>query len=139
MELMPVTPETISFIKKWSPKGVCEVGAGNGLWLEHLRKAGIKAIGYDTCPKGQSVLYGDHVEAAKKYKEMSLLIIWPPDGSAIQEWIRVWQGSTIILGIKEYRVVLGDCLSDFKIEEEIVVPGGKKGGTQLSANIRNGN
>lgn len=128
--LMPITPAAIDLIKRRSPKGVCEVGAGEGLWVGALREEGVKAIGYDVSPRGASVLLGDHV-AASAHADMSLLIVWPPDGCAVQDWISAWRGETIILCANRYRVSLGDCLSQYLIEEAATAVG-RKGPTSLT-------
>lgn len=131
MELLPITSEGIAFIQKWSPNGVCEIGARDGAWVEALNKAGVEAIGYDTLPGSQSVRLGDHINASV-HNDKTLLIIWPPDGAVVQEWITSWRGDTIIIGINKARVELGDSLSEYDHKESIRVFGGRKGCTTLS-------
>ena len=129
--LMPATRCAISLIKRWSPNGVCEIGAGDGFWLTALRHADVKSVGYDIFPRSAHVMLGDH-GVASEHKEMSLLIIWPPDGSLVRNWIKSWRGDTIILGMKTLRVSLGDCLDNFSVKDSITICGGRKGPTTLS-------
>lgn len=140
MELMPVTSEALNLIKNWSPNGVCEIGAMKGVWVDALRQNGVETIGYDVSPnKGDNVVLGDHsLAAAFSHSKMTLLVIWPPDGPAVQEWISAWRGDVVILGIKQSRVELGTCLDGFSVAEQITVPGGRKGVTNLSVNVRTG-
>ena len=70
---------------------VVECGAGSGLWLYIMREFGIDAIGFDPKPCGPLVKKGSHLNLGA-YSDRLLLIVWPPDGTDIQEWINIHGG-----------------------------------------------
>lgn len=135
LRLTPITSDGVNLIKRWSSNGVCEIGAGDGGFLRALKQVGVGVIGYDIAFKSELVICGDHLDAAK-HSDMSLLIIWPPDGDIVQDWIRAWRGNTIILGTHRSRILFGTCLDHFQTQEAMIIPGGRKGPTRLSVNIR---
>lgn len=137
-ELAPITDEVIAIIKKWAPpSGVCELGAGAGLWLEALRAHGIPAIGYDTAPRHPNVIRGDHIAAAQ-HSDMALLVVWPPDGHVIQEWISAWRGSTMMLCYNTSRVRFGEQLIAWELKEQLTGLRGRKSGSFFQVWLRKG-
>lgn len=86
--------EAIDAIKNASPNGVCEVGAGLGLWASLLRDESVKVWAYDIDAENGWVAGGYNqeksppipfdfvdrgdVDVAKEHSEQSLFLCWPP-------------------------------------------------------------
>ena len=135
-ELAPITPEVIEIIKKWVPPGgVCEIGAGSGKWIDALQSNGIPAIGYDTAPGGPNVKYGNHNLAAA-HGDKALLVVWPPDGHIIQEWISAWRGNIMFLCYNTSRVRFDECLKSWSLKEQLVGLRGRKSGSFFQVWLR---
>lgn len=128
-----ISKEIIEFIRPWAISGICEVGAGDGVWVIALRAAGIPTVGYDKNLTNDVVLLGDHVTASENHSN-TLLIVWPPDGMEMQNWIKAWRGSTVILCADESRIHIGNSLDDF-VKEKIFqgAIAGRKGNSTLVA------
>lgn len=77
--------------RKW-----VECGAGTGLWLRIMTDDGIDIIGYDLYPRGPNVMQGDHRDLAK-HGDRALLIVWPPNNNAAQEWADIYPGDTMAI------------------------------------------
>ena len=74
----------LAAVARWSPGGVVELGAGEGLWAWLLRRRGVAVHAYDAvtrCPYdgswGSTVMTGGPMEAAC-HPGCSLLLCWPP-------------------------------------------------------------
>jgi hypothetical protein len=115
----------VSFLQEWTPCGVCEIGAGDGTWLAAFNQGGIDAIGYDIEPRGGDVRKGDH-SSISVHNEMAMLVVWPPDGFAIQQWIRAYRGDTVIICGDFRRFYVGVSLSDFAEQASTQIKGGRK-------------
>ena len=69
----------LAAVARWSPGGVVELGAGEGLWAWLLRRRGVAVHAYDAvtrCPY-DVVMTGGPMEAAC-HPGCSLLLCWPP-------------------------------------------------------------
>lgn len=99
---------------------VIECGAGSGLWLSILRAQEIDAIGIDPKP-GPGVLRGDHRDLAQ-YRDRLLLIVWPPDGTDLNEWVDVWGGTHLAVCGQPGRFIV----PEMQVETRIVIDGGAK-------------
>lgn len=98
----------LDMIRRYSPNGVVEVGAGGGYWAMLLRERGVDVVAYDPDPAGtdedpwhdgrawSEVLPGDHAAAAD-HPERTLFLCWP---SYNQGWgaqaIEAYGGDTVI-------------------------------------------
>eukprot|EP00964_Phaeocystis_antarctica_P006448 scaffold3484_cov69-Phaeocystis_antarctica.AAC.7 len=74
----------LAAVARWSPGGVVELGAGEGLWAWLLRRRGVAVHAFDavtSCPYdgswGSTVQTGGPMEAAC-HPGCSLLLCWPP-------------------------------------------------------------
>lgn len=134
-KLAEPTAEAIEAIRRNSPVGVCELGAGDGQWLEAMQRAGIPCVGYDRHPRGPLVALGDEFSASR-HTDLSLLIVWPPDGSVAAGWIRVWLGSVVMICASWGRLIVETSLDGFRLVEEVTVPPGHKGGSELRVYAR---
>ena len=83
------TDQALDAIRRCSPDGVIEVGAGTGYWAHMLHQRGIDVVAFDIepAPSPQNtwfagtrpwhpVQHGDH-EMAGRHPERTLLIVWP--------------------------------------------------------------
>lgn len=108
-------------VVRWSPRGVVEIGAGQGLWAWLLRRRGLTVHAFDTASSavpfdgcGAGVSFGGPAEAAR-HPECSLLLCWPPledeqgdDGPALMalEALRAYRGD-VLLYVGEWRGAVG--------------------------------
>ena len=74
----------LAAVARWSPGGIVELGAGEGLWAWLLRRRGVAVHAFDavtSCPYdgswGSTVQTGGPMEAAC-HPGCSLLLCWPP-------------------------------------------------------------
>ena len=95
--------EALVTIKKYSPNGVCEIGAGLGLWAKMLRDEGVDVWAYDVFARGENNGYvtggfntskeddapppfctvdEGGVEKIKDHPRQSLFLCWPPPEAA---------------------------------------------------------
>ena len=90
--------EALETIQKYSPNGVCEIGAGLGLWAKKLRDKGVdtwaydkfanKANGYvsggcnssneEEAPPPFCTIEVGGAEKAREHENQSLFLCWPP-------------------------------------------------------------
>jgi hypothetical protein len=88
-----------------------ECGAGMGYWLALLRARGVDAVGYDRSSPGAKNAYhrrrrgpwtkvgrASSVEAARRHRERTLLLCWPPydDDTASYGALRAYRGDVVI-------------------------------------------
>jgi hypothetical protein len=105
------TPSAVDTIRRWSPVGVVEIGAGNGLWAHALHESAVSVEAFDThpapCPDNQwfagarpwhPVTTGDQ-SIVERFAERTLLIIWPTKNE-------IWASSAI----KRYHAAGGTCV-----------------------------
>lgn len=142
MTLAEPTMEALDAIRRHAPAGVCEIGAGEGLWLDAMMRAGIPCVGYDIRPRGPLVALGDHYSAARHH-ELALLAVWPPDGNDFAKWCSVWRGAVVMACGVWLRFDVGlngeqDWLPDGREIEAVNLPPGVKGGSQLRIFARGG-
>ena len=88
------TPEAIEAIRRFAGNdGVCELGAGLGLWARELARAGLTVFAYDQTPVGHpdrrnfyfpratrshfNVQEGDHT-AIMRHQDCVLMLCYPP-------------------------------------------------------------
>ena len=131
-ELAAPSSEALALIISSAPNGVCEIGAGEGHWLAAMRRLGVACVGYDIRPRGPMVEFGDHVAAAARHAELAFLAVWPPDGCAIEQWVRAWSGRTVIICGCWKRFRIGGALADFHRVVEVMLPPGRKGPSLLA-------
>jgi hypothetical protein len=94
---------------------ICEVGAGDGYWLEKMRAVGIDCVGFDVSPRSDLVFRGDHKTAFLNAQANTMLAVWPPDGDVIQDWITEWQGPLVAMVADFHRIELGAALDEFEV------------------------
>ena len=80
--------KALQVIKKVSPKGLIEIGAGKGYWANLLMQLGVDVFAYDVDPTESNpyltmdtpafttILKGDS-SVAKEFPERSLFLCWP--------------------------------------------------------------
>jgi hypothetical protein len=88
-----------------------ECGAGTGYWLALLRARGVDALGYDRASPGAKNAYhrrkrrpwtkvgrASSVEAARRHRDRTLLLCWPPygDDAASYAALRAYRGDVVI-------------------------------------------
>lgn len=112
------TTEVIELLADYK---IIDCGAGQGTWVDILQQHGIDAIGIDPKPSG-IVKLGSHLDL-NQYTDRLLLIVWPPDGTDIGEWIKVWNGKHIAICGKFARFFS----PEFNVEYTLVLPAGYKG------------
>lgn len=96
--------EALETMRKYSPRGVCEIGAGLGLWAKMLRDEGVDVWAYDVFAnegEGNGYVAGGFnaskeegapppfctveqggVEKATLHEQQSLFLCWPPPEAA---------------------------------------------------------
>ena len=82
---------TIEVVQRLQQHAVIECAAGSGLWMRILRECGVDVIGIDKNPRGTDVIQADHT-SLRQYRDRLLLVVWPPDGTDLQEWVDSWGG-----------------------------------------------
>lgn len=87
---------TVEILDRLVHYNVIECGAGSGLWLRILREFGIDAVGIDPHPRSDEVMLESH-RCLGKYSDRLLLIVWPPDGTIVQDWVDVWGGDWLAI------------------------------------------
>jgi hypothetical protein len=109
------TPEALETIKRVSPTGVLEIGAGTGYWAMLLRQLGVDVIAYDAEPPDEHDLNDWHQGArcwtevvqggpdhAAEHPERTLMLCWPPlvrddDNSCLAlDALSVYGGETVV-------------------------------------------
>jgi hypothetical protein len=100
-----------------------EVGGGDGAWARAL---GIPS--YDIDPKAESVILGNHQDAAATAAS-ALLMVWPPDGTAAQAWVEAKDWRYVVFIGSPLRVTLN--LSRYALIERLRLPAGRKGGNTI--------
>lgn len=117
---------SLLLIKKHSPNGVVEIGAGSGYWANLLTKCGVSVAAYDssTGKYRNGFKYGAHFEvkvaahdkalADGAHKEKTLLLSWPDyQASWPSEALTLYKGNTVAY-IGEGN---GGCTGDDKFHE----------------------
>jgi hypothetical protein len=74
------------------------------------------------------VIEGDHMMAAEACPGHAMLSVWPPDGDAVQAWIKAWRGGHIVIVCIPARVDLGQAVDGFTATAWVRLPPGRKGG-----------
>ena len=98
--------EALETIRRYSPNGVAEIGAGGGYWAMLLRERGLDVAAYDPEPSGggewfqgtpwTEVLRGDHT-AVIGHPDRTLLMVWPMYVAPwTHEAVELFDGDTII-------------------------------------------
>jgi hypothetical protein len=113
--------DEIAEIRRHAPQGVVEIGAGDGRWGERIQRAGIPWVGYDIAPRGPLVAWGDHLTAAR-HSALTMLAVWPPDGWLIQQWIKAYQGDTMMICADHMRLHYADTLDGWREVSNIELP-----------------
>lgn len=121
LSLPPLEFLSIAVLHRW-----VECGAGSGLWIRIFRDCGIDIIGYDPEPRSIDVIRGDHTSLAE-HSDRALLIVWPPDGTDVSEWVSHHGGSTVAL-CGDFRRFLWP---ELPVTQEWVIEGGLKGRSTL--------
>lgn len=93
---MMLSLPTVPVLEKLSGHKVVDCGAGAGLWVRIMREFDIDAIGIDPNPRSDYVLIGSH-DCLVEYSDRLLLIVWPPDGTILQDWVDVWGGDWLAI------------------------------------------
>lgn len=93
--MMSLSLPTSETMMMFDERKVIDCGAGDGLWLEIMRRHGIDAIGIDPDPRGPGVRLGSCADLGKYKDRDLLLIVWPPDGTRLEEWFKYWNGGTV--------------------------------------------
>lgn len=122
--LAPITDEALEIIAEYAP--IVEIGAGGGQWAKALELIGVDIVAYDVCPRGLNVLMGDHKKASEH--DGTMLAVWPPDGSIIQQWIDVKPWKHIIIIGSQARLRYS---TSYQIVKIVKLPGGRKGSNEL--------
>ena len=136
--------EAINTIKKYSPYGVTEIGAGLGYWTYLLNQNGIPTIGVDQCPPGSNKYFTDSqksqpgnfwtdiiVKDAEDYLQYdesnkTLLMIWPD--KYVDKALAAYKGETIIMigegyeGCTDTGGLFNQELQKWAIVEKIYIP-----------------
>ena len=95
----------LATISRWSPAGVCEIGAGAGLWARLLRARGVEVHAYDreTPALPWSQVWCDTERYVVAHSACSLLLCWPPledgvDGrnSMALDALNTYSGDTLL-------------------------------------------
>ncbi len=95
----------LATISRWSPAGVCEIGAGAGLWARLLRARGVEVHAYDreTPALPWSQVWCDTERYVVAHSACSLLLCWPPledgvDGcnSMALDALKTYSGDTLL-------------------------------------------
>jgi hypothetical protein len=88
-----------------------ECGAGMGYWAALLRARGVDIVAYDAAPPGPDnafhrarrspwteVARASSVAAARRHRDRTLLLCWPPYGedAASYEVVRAYRGDTLV-------------------------------------------
>lgn len=136
--------DALRCVAAFSPAGVCDLGAGAGLWAHLLRRQGVPVSAYDVpvtahngytarSPLFTPVHAGSH-DTATAHREQTLLLCWPPeeDDADAPEAVRLfgvrcvaaYTGDTVV-HVGEHRAgsQLGDALRrDFRAVETLQLP-----------------
>lgn len=119
--------EALETIKRYSPNGVVEIGAGNGYWAHLLGQIGVdvRAIDKNLIPLGRNPYWragrppeqmklwapmtaGDASDVARVEPERTLLMVWPPMGDSLgEEALRNFKGDTVCY-VGDWRNSTGD-------------------------------
>lgn len=76
---------------------IVECGAGKGTWTRVLGDIGVDIVAIDPIPsRGDNVEYGTH-EDLWKYPDRLLLVIWPPDETNLNEWVKYFTGTNVAI------------------------------------------
>lgn len=114
---------TCQMLDRLSGRKVIDLGAGTGLWVRILSEHGIDAIGIDPIPRGEGVVRGNHRDVRALPDRDLLMIVWPPDGTDLAEWVRGWTGDVLVVG----SFGRFSC-PDLPVQWEMELPPGYKGG-----------
>jgi len=101
--------EALQVIKRYSPNGVLEIGAGTGYWAKLLTELGADVVAYDSREGKYSfgvelirgryhpVIQGTHMDALQKENHgRTLLLVWPDyEGSWADEALRLYRGQVV--------------------------------------------
>ena len=96
--------EALELIKKHSPEGLVEIGAGTGYWAHLLEKIDVDVSAFDIAPgdnfhaKGlwTHVEEGTH-EVLTSFKKETLFLCWPPyDEPMAYDCLKSYQGEKFI-------------------------------------------
>jgi hypothetical protein len=93
------TQRALDMIRKFSPNGVVEIGAGTGCWASFLREMGVDVVAYDRSlverGKNRWHKWGDRKSwtkvlrgfstAAAQHPERTLMLSWPPHGHSLSD------------------------------------------------------
>ena len=123
------TERALDTIRHWSPGGVVEIGAGNGLWARALHERDVRVDAFDIHPAPSPhnqrfagarpwhpVHTGDH-NIVERFADRTLLIVWPTKNET-------WAASAI----KRYHDAGGACV--IYVGEQ---PGGRAGDDMFHA------
>lgn len=116
---------------------IVEIGAGDGTWARALRGLGHVVHAFDWSPRGAGVEQGDHLAAAEH--NGALLIVWPPDGTDVDEWIKLkpWPAIIVVGHLPRFHMS-NAALSHYRPSTDIILPAGAKGASRLRVFIREG-
>lgn len=102
------TAEVITRIVEKAPRLV-ELGAGTGYWAKLLTEAGADVVAFDRVPAGEQNGFGKQqvakwfpvqhgtVDAIVSYRDMALLLNWPPYNSPMAaDAVRRWGGDLVV-------------------------------------------
>lgn len=106
------TDQALEAIRRCSPAGVVEVGAGTGYWAHALQHRGVDVAAFDVhpapSPRNQwfagtrpwhAVHHGDH-RVAERFPDRTLLIVWPTKNE-------IWAASAV----EQYHEAGGSCVA----------------------------
>ena len=100
---------------------IVDCGAGDGLWAYILEKSNLDVVAIDPDPRGFNVQKGTH-EDLYKFSDRLLLIVWPPDATDLNDWIKVWKGKEIAICGDPDRFIM----PEINISDEFHILGGDK-------------
>lgn len=98
------TVEALEAIRKHSPAGVVEIGAGGGYWAKLLRECGVDVLAYDTKPYASVQVNARWSEVrrggprmASRHPKRSLFLCWPPYSTPMaHDALCAYAGDTVL-------------------------------------------
>ncbi len=130
------TQEALDCIKRYSPKGAVEIGAGTGYWASRLARNGVNVRAFDSEPYKNRwhtgygnvwwrVKKGSWGELRLVSKKRTLLLCWPPHANQMAEMcVEKYRGDTIAyVGEQTSRSMATDAFFDLLHERFECVEG----------------
>ncbi len=124
--MIPLALPSAHLVGLLTQERIIECGAGEGGWAALLRAYGGDVIAIDPEPRGPGVIPGSHLDLGQ-YADRLLLVVWPPDGTDLREWVAAWGGERLCIVGGAHRFTWPAI--EVEHQEGLV---GRKGGSQVT-------